>query len=175
MFCFKKRTFLTAVALGSCAVGVMSLTITGIPTTVQSGSTITMTWTSVSTDPPLFDIDIDQNLNSLKQTDIYTIITNISTASGSITFTLPTLSVGTHFIAFSTTDGIVTLTSGSIEILAVASSSIPSSSGAGPTTSAPVSIPPASLNSSSVPATSSKSQTGSIQSQTAIGPQKSVL
>ncbi|KAJ7919214.1 hypothetical protein B0H13DRAFT_2320631 [Mycena leptocephala] len=138
MFHFSKRAF--AVVLYFCAPGVLPLTITG-PTSAQSSGSITFTWTSVSTDPPFFEIDIDVQLNSLKQTDPYRIFNGVVTADGSVTFTLPALSVGTHRVAFSNTNGSVILTTGSIEILAAASSPIPSSSGAVSitSTSAPVS------------------------------------
>ncbi|KAJ7834415.1 hypothetical protein B0H13DRAFT_222521 [Mycena leptocephala] len=125
MFHFSKRAF--AVVLCFCAPGVLPLTITG-PTSAQSSGSITFTWTSVFTDPPFFEIDIDVQLDSLKQTDPYRIFNGVVTADGSVTFTLPALSVGTHRVAFSNTNGSVILTTGSIEILAAASSSIPSSS-----------------------------------------------
>ncbi|KAJ7915048.1 hypothetical protein B0H13DRAFT_1872415 [Mycena leptocephala] len=123
------------------------------------------------------DIDIDENLDSLLQSDPYYIINDLEAASGSATFDLPALSVGTHRIAFSSTDGFQILTEGSIEILAEGSSSIPSSSSVSSSTSTPIPTPSAPPTSSSSPPSSTKSSPPSIptstQSQTTSEPQKS--
>ncbi|KAJ7870907.1 hypothetical protein B0H14DRAFT_229654 [Mycena olivaceomarginata] len=63
MFLFS--TFAGAVVLGFCAPSVLPFTITG-PSTAHSNGPITITWTSVSTDPTLFEIDIDENLDSVR-------------------------------------------------------------------------------------------------------------
>ncbi|KAJ7880555.1 hypothetical protein B0H14DRAFT_1564120 [Mycena olivaceomarginata] len=175
MFLFS--TFAGAVVLGFCAPSVLPFTITG-PSSAHSNGPITITWTSVSTDPTLFEIDIDENLDSLLQSDPYTIINDLEAASGSATFDLPALSVGTHRIAFSSTDGFQILTEGSIEILAEGSSSIPSSSSVSSSTSTSISTPPAPPTSPSSPSSSTKSSPPSIptstQSQTTTSePQKS--
>ncbi|KAJ7265292.1 hypothetical protein C8J57DRAFT_1511852 [Mycena rebaudengoi] len=134
--------FVTAVALASRAPGVLPYTITG-QSTFQFNRPITLTWTSDATDPVLFQIDIDELLNSLESTDPYFVLQNVTTALGSATFTPnPILSVGwvmsfdidetfdsidahdrTHRIAFSSTDSFTVYTTGSIEILAPATSS----------------------------------------------------
>ncbi|KAJ7752708.1 hypothetical protein B0H14DRAFT_3166605 [Mycena olivaceomarginata] len=131
-----------------CAPGVLPMTITG-PSSAQSNGPITFTWTSVSTDPTIFEIDIDLALNSLNQSDSYFIQHDLDTAGGSTTFTLPDLSVGTHRIAFSSNDGFQILDEGSIEILAAGSSPSPSSSGTPSSSTAPAPSPPASPTSSS--------------------------
>ncbi|KAJ6503545.1 hypothetical protein C8R45DRAFT_973198 [Mycena sanguinolenta] len=165
----------TLVVLWFCVPGILPMTITG-PSSGQSNSIVTFTWTSVSSDPTLFEIDIDEALNTLNQSDQYSIINDLSTASGSATVTLPVLSVGTHRIAFSSTDGFQILAEGSIEILAPSSSSSPSSSTLGSSTSVPVpsSTPPVSTSSStspqaasSIPSTSSSSESSSAHSQSA--------
>ncbi|KAJ7785101.1 hypothetical protein DFH07DRAFT_786688 [Mycena maculata] len=162
-----KRTLVAAVVLGLCAPGVLSLTITG-PSSAQSNGSVTFTWTSVSTDPTSFEIDIDEDLESLASTDPYFIQPNVDTASGSTTFPLPSLSVGVHRIAFSSNDGFTIYTTGNLTILAAASSSIPSSS------SAPASSPPPSSTisptSSSIPVTSSSSQSSQTKSTQSLSP-----
>ncbi|KAJ7919464.1 hypothetical protein B0H13DRAFT_1988956 [Mycena leptocephala] len=170
MFRFSKRTFVTAVVLGYYAPGVLPLTITG-PSSAQSNGTITITWTSVSTDPTTIEINIDENLNTFTSSDPFYNVLGITTADGSATFTLPALSVGTHRIALSSNDGFQVLAQANLEISAAASSvsgpsaSGPSASGAsasgasGTSSSAPVSSPPA-PTSSSTSSTPSQSPTG---------------
>ncbi|KAJ6571244.1 hypothetical protein B0H19DRAFT_658534 [Mycena capillaripes] len=170
MFCFSKGTLVTTVILWCCAPGVLPITITG-PRSALSNSVVTFTWAHNSTDPTIFEINIDEALNSFLQTDPYFNLQNISTASGSTTFTLPPLAVGTHHIAFSSNDGFQILTEGSIEILAPSSSSIHGSSAAGSSTNVPISSPPVSStgpsasSASSITATSSSSQSPSSRSQ----------
>ncbi|KAJ7800566.1 hypothetical protein B0H14DRAFT_2898788 [Mycena olivaceomarginata] len=179
MFLFSTRTlsfnFIGTVVLGFCAPSVLPFTITG-PSPAHSNGPITITWTSVSTD----NIDIDKNLDSLLQSDPYYIINDLGAASGSATFDLPALSVRTHRIAFSSTDGFQILTEGSIEILAEGSSLIPSSSSIRSSTNTPIPTPPAPPNSPSSPTSSTKSSPPSIststQSQTTTSePQRSPL
>ncbi|KAJ7093737.1 hypothetical protein C8R44DRAFT_989870 [Mycena epipterygia] len=177
MFLLSTRTLAGAVVLGFCAPSVLPFTMTG-PSSAHSNGPITITWTSVSTDPTLFEIDIDENLDSLLQSDPYYIINDLETASGSATFDLPVLSVGTHRIAFSSTDSFQILTEGSIEILAEGSSSIPSSSSVSSSTSTPIPTPPAPPTTPSSPSSSTKSSPPfiptSTQSQTTTSePQKS--
>ncbi|KAF7358169.1 hypothetical protein MVEN_00865300 [Mycena venus] len=193
-------TLVTAVVLWFWAPGILPMKITG-PSSGQPNGTVTFTWTSDSSDPTIFEIDIDEELNSLLQSDPYWIINNLNTADGSATVTLPDLLVGTHRIAFSSNDGFQILDEGSIEILAASSSSVSSSSA--PTTSKsvppppPVSKPPTTssttpISSSSQPfstqsfstqsfstqsfSTQSSAQSSSTQSQTATsGAQQSVF
>ncbi|KAJ7231171.1 hypothetical protein B0H12DRAFT_1146896 [Mycena haematopus] len=160
---FGQGALVIAVVLWSYTPGILSMTITG-PSSAVSNSSVTFTWTSVSSDPTTFEIDVDQALNTLNQSDPYWIINDLTTADGSATVSLPVLSAGTHRIAFSSTDGFNILAEGSIEILAEPASS-----------SVPVSIPPPPPTSSSaspapsLPPTSSNSQSSSHrpQSQTA--------
>ncbi|KAJ7222011.1 hypothetical protein C8J57DRAFT_1392326, partial [Mycena rebaudengoi] len=190
MFRFNKKTFVTAVALASCAPGVLPYTITG-QSTFQFNGPITLTWTSDATDPVLFQIDIDELLNSLESTDPYFVLQNVTTALGSATFTPnPILSVGTHRIAFSSTDSFTVYTTGSIEILAPATSSsspptttttprTTSSTPASPppTSSVPPSLPPSSSDAassksasiSSLPSSSNSSSTAPISSISQTG------
>ncbi|KAJ7891060.1 hypothetical protein B0H13DRAFT_2530204 [Mycena leptocephala] len=143
-----RGTLVAAVVLGFCAPGGLPMTITG-PSSAQSNGPITFTWTSVSTDPTIFEIDIDLALNSLNQSDSYFIQQNLDTAGGSTTFTLPDLSVGIHRIAFSSNDGFQILDEGSIEILAAGSSPSPTSSGTPSSSTALAPSPPASPTGSS--------------------------
>ncbi|KAJ7834413.1 hypothetical protein B0H13DRAFT_2109738 [Mycena leptocephala] len=180
MIRFNKKTFVTAVALASCAPGVLPYTITG-QSTFQFNGPVTLTWTSDATDPVLFQIDIDELLNSLESTDPYFVLQNVTTALGSTTFTPnPILSVGTHRIAFSSTDSFTVYTTGSIEILAPATSSSSSSPPPPPppptttttttpptTSSTPASPPPTSSAPPSLPPSSSdaaSSKSASISS-----------
>ncbi|KAJ7836624.1 hypothetical protein B0H13DRAFT_1912966 [Mycena leptocephala] len=144
---FGKGTLIAAGVLGFCA-PVLPMTITG-PSSAQVNGPITFTWTSVSTDPTIFEIDIDKGLNSLSSSDGYFIQHNSNTASGSITVTPPALSVGTHRIAFSSNDGFQILAQGSIEILAAGSPSSSSSSSTPSSSTAPASASPTRSSSSS--------------------------
>ncbi|KAF7351868.1 hypothetical protein MVEN_01148300 [Mycena venus] len=162
MLRFSKGVLASALVLGFCAPGILSITMTG-PSSAQANGTVTITWTSVSTDPTTFQIDIDEVLNSLQQSDNYFVIPNINTASGSATFGLPDLLVGTHRIAFSSDDGFQVLSQSSIEILPAAGSSSSSSALASSSTPSSSSSSP----SPSPPTSSSSSQSSSSQSQTA--------
>ncbi|KAJ7142014.1 hypothetical protein C8R43DRAFT_1016145 [Mycena crocata] len=162
----RKKHCLTAVVLGLAIPGVLPMTMTG-PTSGHSGDIITITWNNISsTDPTTFQIDIDHALDSLQQTDSYTVITNLETASGSATVTLPDLVPGNHRIAFSSDDGFVVLAQGSIQILPASSSgasSAPVSRPSPPPTSSlpSLSIPSSTSSSASITPTSSQaSQSG---------------
>ncbi|KAF7358172.1 hypothetical protein MVEN_00865600 [Mycena venus] len=149
----------TSVILWFCTPGILPMTITG-PSSAQSNSIVTFTWTSVSGDPTIFEIDSDEALNSLNQSDPYWIVNNLAP---------------THRIAFSSNDGFQILAEGSIEILAASSSSIPSSSAPDSSTGVPVPVsrsPVPSTGSftsptSSITPTLSSSQSSPTQPQTA--------
>ncbi|KAK7044910.1 hypothetical protein R3P38DRAFT_3389127 [Favolaschia claudopus] len=108
---------LAAVAiLWLCAGDVLAMKITG-PNAAYPNSAVTFTWTTDSSDPAQFEIDIDTALNSLLQSDSYFIANNLNSAPGSATINIPVLTFGTHRIAFSSTDGFNILDEGSIEII----------------------------------------------------------
>ncbi|KAJ7212669.1 hypothetical protein GGX14DRAFT_446820, partial [Mycena pura] len=110
-------TLIRALVLGLCAPGILAtITMTG-PSSALSNGLITLTWSSVSTDPTSFEIDIDLSLDSLEQSDSYFIQQNIITAGGSTTLQLPDLEVGTHRIALSSNDGFTIYSESSIEIV----------------------------------------------------------
>ncbi|KAJ7626145.1 hypothetical protein FB45DRAFT_923038 [Roridomyces roridus] len=146
------------------ASGVLSLTLNA-PTTAQSGSSTTITWTSTSTDPT-FSIELAHpDLNAA-----IAVANNVNPANNQITVTLPIVQAGDGYTleAVNITDiNQVFSTSGDFSIAAAPS---PSPSSSTPIASAPPSAP---ISVASVPLTPS-GVSGSLPASSLSVPSPSV-